>query len=130
MTDTDRTVTMLGLATCDACKKARRALEAAGWAVAFHDVRAEPPGAEGWSGLVATFGSNLVNRASTTWRGLTDWMREAEAETQLAAHPALMKRPVLIEGALDPAGLTASGLPKGTRATLGWDAAIAAGWGA
>jgi arsenate reductase len=60
--------------------------------------------------LVSEFGPALINRQSTTWRGLSDFLRESEPEAQLAAQPVLMKRPV-IRG---PGGLT-----------LGWSDEIA-----
>lgn len=103
-------VNLYGLATCDICKKARRALEGAGHAVTFRDIRAEPLSEAERTALLAEFGDRLVNRNSTTWRGLSDWMRESEADAQLAAHPALMKRPVIAgpDGAL----------------WLGWDDAV------
>jgi arsenate reductase-like glutaredoxin family protein len=54
-----------------------------------------------------------VNRSSTTWRGLSEAARAQAPATLLAAHPALMKRPVLVEG---------------EKATLGWDKAAQAAW--
>ncbi|QHQ34315.1 arsenate reductase family protein [Algicella marina] len=108
-------LTLLGLPTCDTCRKARKALEAAGHDVTFRDVRAEPLSEDERARLLAEFGDNLVNRNSTTWRGLSDWMRESEADDQLREHPALMKRPVI-----DGDGVL----------TLGWDDAVRGRWGA
>jgi arsenate reductase-like glutaredoxin family protein len=108
-------ITLVGLSTCDSCKKARKALEAAGHQVAFRDLRAEPLSAAEWEDLVTELGSDLVNRKSTTWRGLSDFLRESEPEAQLLAQPTLMKRPLLRDGA---------------KMTLGWDAEVAAAWGA
>ena len=108
-------LTLYGLPTCDTCRKARKALEAAGHEVHFRDVRAEPLSAEEWAPLLTEFGDRLVNTKSTTWRGLSAFMKASEAEDQLAAHPALMKRPVLQDGA---------------RLTLGWDEETRALWGA
>lgn len=86
---------LYGIPTCDTCKKALKALEAAGRDVSFRDIRAEPLSEAEWSELIAEFGTNLVNTKSTTWRGLSDWMKHSEADAQLAAHPTLMKRPVI-----------------------------------
>ncbi len=86
---------LYGIPTCDTCKKALKALEAAGRDVTFRDIRAEPLSEAEWSALIAEFGTNLVNTKSTTWRGLSDWMKHSEADAQLAAHPTLMKRPVI-----------------------------------
>jgi len=105
---------LYGIATCDTCKKAKKALEAAGYAVTFRDVRAEPMSEDEWRVLLHEFGDRLVNRNSTTFRGLNDWMKASEADAQLAAYPALMARPVLQEG---------------DKLTLGWDAKAQAAWG-
>lgn len=105
---------LYGLPTCDTCKKARKALEAAGHDVSFRDVRAQPLTEAEWAPLLHEFGDRLVNRQSTTYRGLSDWMKASEAEDQLREHPALMKRPVIAEG---------------DRLTLGWDDAVRAVWG-
>ncbi len=86
---------LYGIPTCDTCKKALKALEAAGRNVTFRDIRGEPLSEAEWSELIAEFGTNLVNTKSTTWRGLSDWMKHSEADAQLAAHPTLMKRPVI-----------------------------------
>lgn len=89
---------LYGIPTCDTCKKAQKALAAAGHTVTFRDIRAEPLSASEWAELLAEFGDTLVNRKSTTWRGLSDWLRNSEADAQLAAHPTLMKRPVIHDG--------------------------------
>lgn len=84
-----------GLSTCETCRKARAALPAA----RFRDLRAEPLTPQEIDGLLTRFGSGAVNRASTTWRRLTeDERRRPEAEL-LARHPALLKRPVIRRGA-------------------------------
>lgn len=43
----------------------------------------------------AAFGDALVNRRSTTWRGLSEDERAGDPLELLAAHPTLMKRPVI-----------------------------------
>ena len=102
----DRTI-LHGLGSCDTCRKARRALESAGHAVTFRDVRAEPLSAEERSRFLAAFGERLVNRASATWRGLDEAERKAAPEEIIARHPAVMKRPVI---------------ERGAELWLGWDA--------
>jgi arsenate reductase-like glutaredoxin family protein len=104
-----------GLATCDTCKAALKALRAAGHDPAFRDVRAEPLSEAEIAEFVVAFGDEIVNRKSTTWRGASAFLRASEPEAQLAAQPTLMKRPVI----RSEAGLT-----------LGWDAAVAARHGA
>ena len=92
---------LYGISTCDSCKKALRALAAAGHAVEFRDVRANPLSEAEIAEFVTAFGDAIINRQSTTWRGLSDWLKASEPEAQLAAQPTLMKRPVIRhEGAL------------------------------
>lgn len=102
---------LYGLSTCDTCKKAIKALEAAGHEVTFRDVRAHPLSGAEIDEFVQAFGDAIVNRSSTTWRGLSDWLRVSDPETQIAAQPTLMKRPVI---------RTDDGL------FLGWDAGVQA----
>lgn len=104
------TTTIYGLKTCESCRKALRALPGA----RFRDIRAEPLDAAELAGFLAAFGAALVNRASTTWRGLDEAARARPPEALLAAHPALMKRPVIRAGAALHLGWTPA-----TRAALG-----------
>lgn len=80
-----------GISTCDTVRKARRALPEA----AFRDLRATPLSAAERAELIAAFGARIVNRASATWRGLDAASREASPDALLAAHPTVMKRPVI-----------------------------------
>ena len=104
------TIEIWGLKTCDTCRKAIKALPDA----RFRDVRAEPLDRVEIAALLAEFGDALVNRASTTWRGLSEAERATDPAHLLAAHPALMKRPVIrADGAL------LLGWAPQTRAALG-----------
>ena len=87
-----------GLKTCDTCRKALKALRDAGHDPQVIDVRADGVPAEDLDHIVATFGDAAINRASTTWRGLSDAEKASDPKDLLAAHPTLMKRPV-IDGA-------------------------------
>ncbi|MCC5970316.1 MAG: arsenate reductase [Pararhodobacter sp.] len=87
-------MTIYGLPTCDTCRKARKALPAA----RFRDIRAEPLSEGDIKAFLAQFGERLVNRASTTWRSLSEAERQTMPEALLSAHPALMKRPVILAG--------------------------------
>lgn len=98
-----------GLQTCALCQKARRALEAAGLDVSFRDVRAEPLSAAELSGLIEEFGDRLVDRKSNDYRALNDWLKNSEAEAQIAAQPKVMARPVIRDG---------------DRFYLGWDETV------
>lgn len=86
---------LYGIPTCDTCKRALKDLERAGHAVSFRDVRAAPLDVAEIARLVAEFGDRLVNRQSTTFRGFSDYLKAADAEAQIAANPAVMKRPVI-----------------------------------
>ena len=88
-----------GIPTCDTVRKALAALRAAGHDPAFRDVRADPLTAAERAEFLAAFGEGVVNRASTTWRALSEEDRARDADALLAAHPALMKRPVIRAGA-------------------------------
>lgn len=85
------TIEILGLKTCDTCKKALKALPGA----QLRDVRADPLAPDDIDHLLALFGAALVNRSSTTWRGLSDDERALSEAILLQRHPALMKRPVI-----------------------------------
>ena len=100
---------LYGIPSCDSCRKARAALPAA----RFRDVRAEPLTEAEIARLLAALGEKLVNRASTTWRGLPEAERARPVAELLARYPALMTRPVI---------------EKGDRLTLGWDARVQAIW--
>ena len=104
---------LYGLPTCSECKKATKALSDAGHSVTLRDVRADPLSEAEWAPLIAEFGDNIIDRKSQTYRNLSVWMRESEAEAQLLDQPALMARPILTNG---------------TRYTLGWDDAAQAVW--
>ncbi|MCB1396138.1 MAG: arsenate reductase [Rhodobacteraceae bacterium] len=82
---------IIGLKTCDTCRKALKSLPGA----VLRDVRAEPLSSDEIAALLAQFGDALVNRSSTTWRGLSEDERAQDPAALLAAHPALMKRPVI-----------------------------------
>jgi len=100
-----------GISTCDTCKKALKALQAAGHEPRLHDVRASPLTEAEIEEFVREFGDAIINKQSTTWRGATDWLRASDADAQLKAQPTLMKRPVI----------------RSDKAlTLGWDEAVQA----
>lgn len=88
-------LTVYGLKNCDTCRKAVSELRAAGHDVTLHDVRADGLADDQRAVFLATFGDDLVNRRSTTWRGLSDEERAGDPAALLAQHPALMKRPVI-----------------------------------
>ena len=98
MEDAPNALILYGIRTCDTCRKAIKALEAAGQSVSFRDIRAEPLTEAERFEFVTEFGDRIINHQSTTWRGLSDWLKASEADAQLAAQPTLMKRPVIRAG--------------------------------
>lgn len=107
-------LTLYGLKNCDTCKKALKALEAAGRPAEFVDIRTEAD----LSILLPTWLSQagpdvLINRRSTTWRNLTDGERSGDAQALLMAHPTLIKRPVI-----EAAGEVYVGWAKNVQAAL------------
>ena len=59
------------------------------------DVRADGVLAGDLKRFYKVFGDDLVNQRSTTWRGLEPQERMLDPLELLAAHPTLMKRPVI-----------------------------------
>ena len=99
---------LYGLKNCDSCKKALKALQSAGKSVEFIDLRATPVTAEQLQNWLGKHGDAvLVNRKSTTWRGLDDHARQQPVLALLAAHPTLIKRPVIESGDNSFVGWTA-----------------------
>ena len=86
---------LYGLKACDSCRKARKALQ--NQQVDYIDVR-DGSGAvmPCLQAALAKFGDALLNRASTTWRGLDAVARAGDPLALLKAHPALMKRPLIV----------------------------------
>ncbi len=86
---------VFGLKSCDTCRKTLKSLAEAGHDVEFIDVRADGLSGEDRAVIVSKFGEAAVNKASTTWRGLSDAEKDADPAGLLAAYPTLMKRPVI-----------------------------------
>ena len=103
---------LYGLKNCDSCKKALKALRSAGQhsgqAIEFIDLRVVPIVAEQLQKWLDEHGDAvLVNRKSTTWRGLDEQARQQPALALLRANPTLIKRPVIESGDNSFVGWTA-----------------------
>ena len=84
-----------GLKSCDTCRKAQKALLAQGVALNVVDVRSDGVPPAKLQEFADVLGDALINRKSTTWRGLSEAERSGESVALLRAHPTLMKRPVI-----------------------------------
>lgn len=86
---------LYGIPTCDTCKKALKALQAAGKDVTFRDVRAQPLSEAEINEIVTEFGDRAVNKQSTSYRAFNDFLKASEPEEQIKAQPTVMKRPII-----------------------------------
>ncbi|MGN6093404.1 MAG: Spx/MgsR family RNA polymerase-binding regulatory protein [Luteibacter jiangsuensis] len=98
------TITVYGLPTCDTCKKARNWLTRFGVEHEFVDYRANPVPAATLKTWAEKLGGweKLVNKASTTWRTLLPQRKDPRTDPEwtllFKEYPALIKRPVVVEG--------------------------------
>lgn len=111
----DDMVEVIGLKTCDACRKAVAGLKAAGGTVQLRDLRDEPPTRDEAVHWISAVGPAVLNTRSTTWRSLDAEARTADPADLIVAHPALVKRPLL----RDAAGALHLGWSDATREALG-----------
>lgn len=96
-------ITVYGLKNCDTCRKALAWLGERKIAHRFHDIRADGISREDVVRFVKAVGAEkLVNKASTTWRGLPEAEKDVSTEAKvvalLTANPTLLKRPVFDDG--------------------------------
>ncbi|MCH7865118.1 MAG: ArsC family reductase [Proteobacteria bacterium] len=96
-------ITVFGLQNCDTCRKALKWLDGQGIEHRFHDFRKDGLDAGLLGRWIAAQGwETVLNRRGTTWRKLSDadkaGLDGAKAAALMAAHPALIKRPVFEKG--------------------------------
>lgn len=103
-----KTLTLYGLGHCSTCQKAQAALQDHGWTVEIRDVQKDPLSDEERQRMVDEFGDKIVNRASLTWRGMSDEERAADPVQMMGVKPSVMKRPAIIAGDLRLLGWTAN----------------------
>ena len=81
-------LTFYGLKLCDSCRAALKALQAAGIVVDVRDVRDDGVPETVLAAALASHGADrLVNKRSTTWRGLDQASRLMEPVALIAANP-------------------------------------------
>ena len=103
-----KTLKLYGLGHCTTCQKAQDALVNAGWKVDFHDVQKDPLDQSERQRLTREWGDKIVNRASLTWRGMSEDERAADPVVMMGAKPSVMKRPAIEAGDLRLLGWTAN----------------------
>ena len=81
-----------GLKSCDTCRKALAAHPQA----VLVDLRRDGLPQAVLAQAIAGFGAALVNRRSTTWRGLDAAAQALPTEDLIRAHPSVMKRPLIV----------------------------------
>ncbi|OIQ01323.1 MAG: arsenate reductase [Zetaproteobacteria bacterium CG2_30_46_52] len=97
------TITMFGIPNCNSIKKARTWLTEQDITFSFHDYKKQGIDEARLSSWCQQTGFQvLLNTRGTTWRKLSDAdkadMNETKAISLMAAHPSLIKRPVLALG--------------------------------
>ena len=109
----DRNIKILGLQNCDKCRDAKTKLNNLGYNLEFIDVRKNPIGKDQIKQLIAMFGNQILNKRSTTFRGLSQSEKDFSTVQLLQKYPALMKRPVV---------------KSYEKNTIGWNAEIIKEW--
>jgi arsenate reductase (glutaredoxin) len=94
------TIDLYGIANCDTVKTARAWLATRGLSHVFHDFKKEgvdPDRLASWAAMIGW--ERLLNTRGTTFRKLTEAERTnldaTRALALMAAHPSLIKRPVV-----------------------------------
>lgn len=106
------------LKNCDTCRKAVKAIAAAGHTPELVDVRADGVSLAELEKIAELAGwEAMLNTRSTTWRGLDEADKEgldgSKALGLIAKHPTLLKRPVIMDGG---------------KLTIGWKAEQQSAW--
>lgn len=109
----DRNIKILGLKNCDKCRDAQTKLNNLGYNLEFIDVRKNPIGLDQIKQLIAMFGNQILNKRSTTFRGLSQSEKDFSTVQLLQKYPTLMKRPVLMSS---------------EKNSIGWNAEIIKEW--
>lgn len=95
-------VKVYGIKNCDTVKKAIKWLTENGLDPQLHDYRVDGLDPAWLADMAERLGwENLVNKRSTTWRGLADEVKnnlnKARALVVLTEQPTLIKRPIVVK---------------------------------
>jgi len=104
-------ITLYGIKNCDTIKKARRFLNDNGIDYHFHDYRVDGVDKKLLTKWIKKHGwETVLNKRGTTWRQLDDATKNktdaSNAAELLAEHPAMIKRPVLVNGSTSTIGFS------------------------
>jgi len=104
-------IELYGLEKCGTCDKARAWLDEHGIKHSFIDYREHPVAPATLKAWARVLGwEKLVNRASYTWRDLSEAQKAAASDTEWLAlikeYPALVKRPVVVNDGAVSAGFS------------------------
>ena len=105
---------MFGLKNCDSCRKAIREMISIGQSPQMRDIRTDGPDNDQLAAIADAVGDAMINRRSTTWRGLDEGDRALPVASLAAKHPSVIKRPVIISD---------------NAITVGWSSEVAAAHG-
>ena len=86
---------IFALKSCDTCSKALSRIRAAGHDPQVIDIRSDGIGPDDLTQILTRFGGAAINRASTTWRGLSEAEKLLDPAALLMLYPTLLKRPVI-----------------------------------
>ena len=104
-------ITVYGIKSCDTVRKALKWLDSESIAHTFKDLRSDgfsESDVHTWMECVGW--ETLLNRRSTTWRGLDESdkadLDATKAARLMLAHPTLVKRPVFVHAGVCNVGFT------------------------
>ena len=102
----DNNIEILGLKNCDKCREAQKKLNELGYEARLIDVRQNPISFDDANRLISLFGDRILNKRSTTFRGLSQLEKDCSVVELLKKYPALMKRPVIVSSSRNTIGWT------------------------
>ena len=109
----DNNIEILGLKNCDKCREAQKKLNELGYEARLIDVRQNSITFDDANRLFSLFGDQILNKRSTTFRGLSKLEKDCSVIELLKKYAALMKRTVIVSS---------------TRNTIGWTTDTAEEW--